>query len=301
MVVKLDSSTNSGQAIDEVEPIVSKSRKSRKVCTGDAEAVAKKEKKKRKKIEEAEAEHKGEHGEDEVQQGRPKKRKKNKDIAAAESESVEEDTKEHKKKERPEPAKESADPTTTPELADPQASKKRHKKSNYSDHVLTTATVEREKEPKKKKNRKHSGHGFKDPSTDESLSEQASRALSYAYTQAHNPTNWKFNKARQNWLIRNVLSEETIPDDYVPLANRYMSGVQGGARDALIKSCRDAALEQSEESKADKPDVPSNDAPLEKKQRAADMAKASFQSTTREQRARDLLELLTQCTSHDSK
>ena len=35
-------------------------------------------------------------------------------------------------------------------------------------------------------------------------------ALSYAYLQLEEPSSWKFNKARQNWLLRNVWSEEAV-------------------------------------------------------------------------------------------
>lgn len=35
-------------------------------------------------------------------------------------------------------------------------------------------------------------------------------ALDYAFTQFEEPDNWKFNKARQNWIIRNVWSEEAV-------------------------------------------------------------------------------------------
>lgn len=37
-----------------------------------------------------------------------------------------------------------------------------------------------------------------------------STALEYVFTQLNRPSRWKFNKARQNWLIRNVWSSETV-------------------------------------------------------------------------------------------
>ena len=37
-----------------------------------------------------------------------------------------------------------------------------------------------------------------------------STALEYVFTQMNRPSRWKFNKARQNWLIRNVWSLETV-------------------------------------------------------------------------------------------
>ena len=62
------------------------------------------------------------------------------------------------------------------------------------------------------------------------------------------PSRWKFNKARQNWLIRNVWSSEAVslfsldvwfddkmlyqvPEIYFPLVLRYLANVQGGCRE----------------------------------------------------------------------
>ncbi|KAI9067642.1 hypothetical protein FKP32DRAFT_1664183 [Trametes sanguinea] len=93
---------------------------------------------------------------------------------------------------------------------------------------------------REKKRRRRTTSGFPDPTDDEALTEQAQKALHYAFTQFEEPGSWKFNKARQNWLIRNLWSEEAIPETYIALVSRYLQGVQGGAREALIKSCREA-------------------------------------------------------------
>ena len=37
-------------------------------------------------------------------------------------------------------------------------------------------------------------------------------ALSYAYLHAEDPDKWKFNKARQNWLVRNVWSDTEVSE-----------------------------------------------------------------------------------------
>lgn len=42
------------------------------------------------------------------------------------------------------------------------------------------------------------------------MSYPSSPALAYAYAKFAEPDNWKFNKARQNWLIRNIWSEQVI-------------------------------------------------------------------------------------------
>lgn len=85
-------------------------------------------------------------------------------------------------------------------------------------------------EPMKKK-RKTSNTDFPSPDEDTTLTDQARKgehayhslppiflnfyyadfsALIYAYSQFDDPKNWKFNKARQNWLIRNVFSDQTV-------------------------------------------------------------------------------------------
>ncbi|KAF8845748.1 hypothetical protein BDN67DRAFT_296660 [Paxillus ammoniavirescens] len=78
---------------------------------------------------------------------------------------------------------------------------------------------------------------FPDPLENESLPEQSRKALSYAYQRFLDPKSWKFNKARQNWLIRNVWSESAIPEIYVPLLTKYLADIKGSARQKLIDSC----------------------------------------------------------------
>jgi len=78
---------------------------------------------------------------------------------------------------------------------------------------------------------------YPDPAIDESLSEQSRRALSYAYGRCRGIEAWKFNKARQNWLLRNVWLEQAVPESYLPLVIRYLVGIRGGAREKLIGEC----------------------------------------------------------------
>ncbi|TEB35370.1 hypothetical protein FA13DRAFT_1337469 [Coprinellus micaceus] len=114
--------------------------------------------------------------------------------------------------------------------------------------------------PKKKKSKSKSGStskssptsppnprknrtDFPDPHGDESLTDQARKALDYAFLQFNKPSEWKFNKAKQNWLIRNVWSSEAIPDNYLRLATKYLTQVQGGSRDKLQETCKAAIAE----------------------------------------------------------
>jgi len=93
-------------------------------------------------------------------------------------------------------------------------------------------------EPIKKKKRKAGCTDLPDPEDDASLGNQARKALTYAHQQFDDPTNWKFNKARQNWLIRNIWSNQAIPDLHMPLLTRYLANVKGGVRETLLTTCR---------------------------------------------------------------
>ncbi|KAF8609348.1 hypothetical protein BDV93DRAFT_518181 [Ceratobasidium sp. AG-I] len=87
------------------------------------------------------------------------------------------------------------------------------------------------------------------PLTDESLPELSQRGLAYAYQYAQHvslPSDserathqaWKFNKGRQNWVLRNVTNPTTIPDPYLSLAMIYVTSIKGGALDSLKKTCK---------------------------------------------------------------
>ncbi|CDO73997.1 hypothetical protein BN946_scf185043.g46 [Trametes cinnabarina] len=137
-----------------------------------------------------------------------------------------------------------ADPTAQSDVRpanegkDKKKDKKKRKKGAEEEDKAAEGAEASSKREKKRKRRTTSG--FPDPTSDEALTEQVQKALHYAFTQFEEPGSWKFNKARQNWIIRHVWSEEAIPETYFPLVSRYLEGVQGGAREALIKSCREA-------------------------------------------------------------
>lgn len=47
-------------------------------------------------------------------------------------------------------------------------------------------------------------------------------ALSYAYERYRGSEVWKFNKARQNWLLRNVWSEHTVSLNVLVTIQRHV-------------------------------------------------------------------------------
>ncbi|KAL7423070.1 hypothetical protein Q5752_002369 [Cryptotrichosporon argae] len=73
------------------------------------------------------------------------------------------------------------------------------------------------------------------PSTEEGgLSEQAQKGVEYARAFAGRAAGgWKFNKARQNWLMRNLWTDE-IPDEHVGLVVDYLKTMQGASKAALV-------------------------------------------------------------------
>lgn len=101
-------------------------------------------------------------------------------------------------------------------------SKKRKAESALEDNPLAT-----DRPKPSKKNRKSTTTKFPDPGADESLSEQAKKgecysnerymhilmlpaALEYAFAQFTYQKTWKFHKARQNWILRNLWSETAV-------------------------------------------------------------------------------------------
>lgn len=63
-------------------------------------------------------------------------------------------------------------------------------------------------------------------------------ALEYLIQYHEDRRSWKFNKNRETWILKHVLSESDIPRDYDLALGRYISGLQSvGARDRLRKEC----------------------------------------------------------------
>lgn len=68
-----------------------------------------------------------------------------------------------------------------------------------------------------------------DPYTLEEISVQGQRAIQYAQTLGS--PDFKFNKGRQNWLMRNIYSASEVPEEFVEDVLRYLRSVMGGSRD----------------------------------------------------------------------
>jgi len=110
---------------------------------------------------------------------------------------------------------------------------KKRKEMEGGEHQSTSILTEGHP-PRKRKKFKQPTHP--DPSEDPDLTEQSQKALTYIYFQSTSPETWKFNKARQNWVIRNVWTSK-VPDRYVSMVVEHLFKVQGQARETLIESC----------------------------------------------------------------
>ncbi|KAK7695615.1 hypothetical protein QCA50_000251 [Cerrena zonata] len=119
--------------------------------------------------------------------------------------------------------------------------KKRKDKKTSSDKRESRKKDREENESKSRRKAKDIDEA--DPEGDEELNDQARKALGYAYLYVTKREQWKFAKARQNWLVRNIFSQEMIPEKYLEHANQYLQSVQGGVRENLLKLCREATVE----------------------------------------------------------
>ncbi|VDB83276.1 unnamed protein product [Peniophora sp. CBMAI 1063] len=166
-------------------------------------------------------------------------------------------------------------PTATPEAGPSTAEPKKEKRKKHKTDA-TAAPVEASPEPvvstvepvtpaKKEKKRKRKdaedamdvdtpakpakkskASAIVNPSSDESLSSSAKEALLYAHAHHRDPAAFKFNKAKQSWLVRNMWKLDEIPENYTPLLAHYLGTVQGQMRKTLTNICKDK-LDASDE------------------------------------------------------
>ncbi|THH33824.1 hypothetical protein EUX98_g370 [Antrodiella citrinella] len=254
-----------------------------KAGSDGSEDVAKADVKKKRKSERVEHEEGGE--------AEPRKEKKKKsqeveqnEVAAADS--IPEQLKIQEKKRRKKDGVVAV--AVNGEVKEKTKTKKRKHQADEAD-VNASETVDAK--PKKSKKKRSKDSPYPDPADDATLSEQSSKALSYAYTQAVDPSSWKFNKARQNWLLRNYWSEQAIPDEYLPLVNVYLSKVQGGVRENLLKTCRDTMSSGIADIPIEKPVVTANGESGEATKDAA-VASTPPVDEVKRKRAQDLLLVL---------
>ncbi|KAF8707909.1 hypothetical protein RHS03_03922, partial [Rhizoctonia solani] len=202
---------------------------------------------------------------DSTQKEKKRKKKQHEDANTCEAKAAEpvQLTSEHT--ERP-TKKQKSDKMVTPEIGEQQ---------DAESQAALSKKPKREKRPKKPKDKsKASAHvpiPYTNPLTDESLSDFAQRGLAYAYQYAQHVSlsseseraakqPWKFNKARQNWILRNVIEPATIPDSYLPISLIYVQNIQGGARNELKKTCK-VIKKQAKNSKASPSSDPNGSKP----------------------------------------
>ncbi|KAG8936644.1 hypothetical protein FRC03_008319 [Tulasnella sp. 419] len=141
-----------------------------------------------------------------------------------------------RKKEKSEKAVK-ASSTSTKDEDGAKGGKKRKKKRESQVDI----SDEKDSDFRMKEAESHDSEILTELEKDPSLSEQTVKGLlyakSYVASREDSGLSWKFNKAKQNWLMRHVFEREHIPDTYFDLALAYLKSIQGGSRDALRKSC----------------------------------------------------------------
>ncbi|OAX35316.1 hypothetical protein K503DRAFT_868344 [Rhizopogon vinicolor AM-OR11-026] len=149
-----------------------------------------------------------------------------------------------KKKKRSDEGKEEgaaeSDNTKVQTMEEAASDKSRQKKRKSSAEEQSEDTPAADKSRKKKKRRHTTDTVFPDPSADESLSDQSQKALSYAYSRFQHLPHWKFNKAKQIWLVKQLWSEEMIPEKYFSLVVKYLADGEGRIRLTLVQMCNSA-------------------------------------------------------------
>ncbi|EGO01670.1 hypothetical protein SERLA73DRAFT_49264 [Serpula lacrymans var. lacrymans S7.3] len=168
--------------------------------------------------------------------------------------------------------------------------KKKRKKDTLAEENGDTKLNDSQ-EPQKKKKRKNHDLPYPDPENDTVLTNQACKALSYAYAQFQDPPNWKFNKARQNWLVRNAWSSEAIPENYVPLLVQYLAGVKGGVKENLVKTCQSILSPPEPQQSTPELSLPVGDPSATEPPKTQDVEDVKI-DTVKESRARTLLNVL---------
>ncbi|KAF8165011.1 hypothetical protein B0H34DRAFT_793447 [Crassisporium funariophilum] len=176
-------------------------------------------------------------------QGKQKEKKKKVQPPATETEVVASPSKKDKKRKNADVEEQQEQEATVADIIEEPTKKgKRKLKRARNQEELDESgkkpaeEEEAEEEPPKKKHKNKTS--FADPREDKELNNQSRKALEYAFTQMNRPSKWKFNKARQNWLIRNVWSPDFVPESYFPLVTKYLTNVQGGSRDKLKETCQ---------------------------------------------------------------
>ncbi len=100
-----------------------------------------------------------------------------------------------------------------------------------------TSETTKDSPPKQRKTaakRNKSSHPQPSTANDKTKDSHLHPALVYLLQHYHSPQDWKFNKARQLYLLRHVLDLERIPPKYTKPLCLYLGGLRGqGVRDRL--------------------------------------------------------------------
>ena len=113
----------------------------------------------------------------------------------------------------------------------------------------TRSTEAKEAEQQQQQQQRHTKRGGSnnDGSTKPYLDYLANFHLHRLGTATATTTHWKFEKAKQNWILKNALDPEAIPASCHEALGVYVAGLQGtGARDRLLAEAKSALVRDDE-------------------------------------------------------
>ena len=113
-------------------------------------------------------------------------------------------------------------------------------------------------------------------------------ALNYLTTHHTSPSDWKFSKSQQNYILKHLFSLSHLPTSYDVKILKYLRGLQGSARSrvrqqALVIRSEDADWLTSEPSDSEKMDQETNAQCLARRKRDYDAAVARIKQQLRDQ------------------
>jgi len=80
--------------------------------------------------------------------------------------------------------------------------------------------------------------------------ETQNKSLEYARLfrkkQKHPEVDWKFNKARQNWLVRHVWDSSSVPDKDFKAVKKYLKTMRGASREEFVQQCQTTLAAEEE-------------------------------------------------------
>ncbi|XP_043944856.1 uncharacterized protein C7orf50 homolog [Protopterus annectens] len=99
------------------------------------------------------------------------------------------------------------------------------------------------KERKKEEKRLKREQGTTSVKTEVKKYSGAELSLEYLMRWSRNRSEWKFQKARQTWLLQHMYDTDKVPDEYFPVLLEYLEGLRGHARNTTVQKAEEIMRE----------------------------------------------------------